>query len=230
MNEAKKSSNIHVVTPDWLWCCAERWEKVDERLFPLTKSSKVTLKPPAHCTSSEIHAQHQLLPPPALLPPMAPGSAFLHRSISTSSDTLPETMNPMLAFSTEELKGMDDEVAGSSDDDNSEDDSEGSSTKEQAGEEGGGGSGGADLRGVIQGRIPQLEDSSDESLDAEEPKGWAKKSKRRKKGYEECNDSNEEDEDNNGAPDDDEDEDDDDEDESDLESMAQQLEKEVMEN
>lgn len=33
---AKKQSNLRIVNPDWLWSCAERWERVDERLFPLT--------------------------------------------------------------------------------------------------------------------------------------------------------------------------------------------------
>jgi RNA polymerase II subunit A-like phosphatase len=32
VNAARRAPrNIFVVTPDWLWCCAERWEKVDER-------------------------------------------------------------------------------------------------------------------------------------------------------------------------------------------------------
>jgi RNA polymerase II subunit A-like phosphatase len=32
VNAARRAArNIFVVTPDWLWCCAERWEKVDER-------------------------------------------------------------------------------------------------------------------------------------------------------------------------------------------------------
>lgn len=35
-NAAKKNPNIKIVNPDWLWSCAERWEHVDERLFPLT--------------------------------------------------------------------------------------------------------------------------------------------------------------------------------------------------
>ncbi|CAL7945862.1 unnamed protein product [Xylocopa violacea] len=35
-NAAKKNPNIKIVNPDWLWTCAERWEHVDERLFPLT--------------------------------------------------------------------------------------------------------------------------------------------------------------------------------------------------
>ena len=41
VNEARrlKSSGIKVVTPNWLWCCAERWEHIDERLFPLEKKT-----------------------------------------------------------------------------------------------------------------------------------------------------------------------------------------------
>ena len=41
VNEARrhKSSAIKIVTPDWLWCCAERWEHIDERLFPLEKKT-----------------------------------------------------------------------------------------------------------------------------------------------------------------------------------------------
>jgi RNA polymerase II subunit A-like phosphatase len=32
VNAARRAGrNIIVVTPDWLWCCAERWEKVEER-------------------------------------------------------------------------------------------------------------------------------------------------------------------------------------------------------
>jgi len=57
VNEARKrAKNIHLVTPDWLWCCAERWERIDERLYPLCKSVPITLKPPAHCSSPEDNA------------------------------------------------------------------------------------------------------------------------------------------------------------------------------
>ena len=34
-NNALKRSKIHIVSPQWLWACAERWQHVDERLFPL---------------------------------------------------------------------------------------------------------------------------------------------------------------------------------------------------
>lgn len=56
--EAKKFEHIHVVTPEWLWTCAERWERVDERLYPLTPDTGVVRrKPPAHCTSPDIALQ-----------------------------------------------------------------------------------------------------------------------------------------------------------------------------
>ncbi len=62
-----------------------------------------------------------------------------------------------------------------------------------------------------------MEDSSEDSLDAEAPKGWSKDSKRQRLDETDALESD----------DDDEQDDDDDED---LESMAQQLEKEVMDN
>ena len=35
--KAKKNPKIEIVTPEWLWTCAERWDHVSERLFRLTK-------------------------------------------------------------------------------------------------------------------------------------------------------------------------------------------------
>lgn len=41
VNEARRAgTGVLVVSPDWLVCCTERWERADERLFPLSKSSK----------------------------------------------------------------------------------------------------------------------------------------------------------------------------------------------
>lgn len=34
---------IHVVIPHWLWSCAERWERVDERVFELNKETEIQL-------------------------------------------------------------------------------------------------------------------------------------------------------------------------------------------
>lgn len=35
VNSSRRQKGVHIVTPQWLWHCAERWEKVDERLYPL---------------------------------------------------------------------------------------------------------------------------------------------------------------------------------------------------
>lgn len=42
VHAAKKYNKIKIVNSDWLWSCAERWELVDERLYPL--SLKVNFK------------------------------------------------------------------------------------------------------------------------------------------------------------------------------------------
>ena len=42
VNQAQQSKGVHIVNPDWLWCCNDRWEIVDERLFPLNEETSVT--------------------------------------------------------------------------------------------------------------------------------------------------------------------------------------------
>ena len=39
VRSALKYKDIKIVNVDWLWSCAERWERVEEVLFPLTKES-----------------------------------------------------------------------------------------------------------------------------------------------------------------------------------------------
>lgn len=39
-NAAKKHGKIKIVNSDWLWTCAERWERVEEDLFQLTSQVK----------------------------------------------------------------------------------------------------------------------------------------------------------------------------------------------
>ena len=91
----KKGRKIHVVTPDWLWGCAERWDRIDELLFPLTPGhNPVTLKPPAHCSSPEI--------------------AFAERcanvDVTKTPPRLAESSNPALKLSADDWKKMDDEI------------------------------------------------------------------------------------------------------------------------
>lgn len=52
VNAARKMPKIHIVSPEWLWTCAERWECVEEKLFPLdSRKASKTRQPPAHCHS-----------------------------------------------------------------------------------------------------------------------------------------------------------------------------------
>lgn len=53
--QVQKNKAIHVVTPDWLWTCAERWERVDEKLFPLSTNRPQRMRHiPAHCSPDRI--------------------------------------------------------------------------------------------------------------------------------------------------------------------------------
>ncbi|KAF4080456.1 hypothetical protein AMELA_G00171580 [Ameiurus melas] len=44
VRQAQVCEQLHIVNPDWLWGCLERWDRVDEQLFPLkeeyTKSQR----------------------------------------------------------------------------------------------------------------------------------------------------------------------------------------------
>ena len=53
VNSAKKFPGVHVVNANWLWCCSERWEAVDERLFPLTEQTSVSYS----CNSPDVTKQ-----------------------------------------------------------------------------------------------------------------------------------------------------------------------------
>lgn len=86
VHQASKNKNISLVTPDWLWTCAERWEHVEEKLFPLsnTKTHK-SRQIPAHCSPDRI----------------------------PESDDI-KFNNPYLIMSETDLKSMEDEVEDTS--------------------------------------------------------------------------------------------------------------------
>jgi RNA polymerase II subunit A C-terminal domain phosphatase len=53
--QAQKNKKIKIVTPGWLWTCAERWEHVDELLYPLSTSKTHKMRQiPAHCSPDRI--------------------------------------------------------------------------------------------------------------------------------------------------------------------------------
>ena len=55
VNVAARMPGVHVVNANWLWCCAERWEAVDERLFVLSTETSVSYS----CNSPDVVKQQR---------------------------------------------------------------------------------------------------------------------------------------------------------------------------
>ncbi|KAM8883419.1 RNA polymerase II subunit A C-terminal domain phosphatase [Synchiropus picturatus] len=49
--------HLHVVNPDWLWSCLERWERVEEQLFPLKEDYSKNIG--NRCNSPAAFLEHQ---------------------------------------------------------------------------------------------------------------------------------------------------------------------------
>ncbi|ENN78084.1 hypothetical protein HUJ04_004515 [Dendroctonus ponderosae] len=97
VNAGRRRKNLKIVTPDWLWCCAERWEQVDERLFPLNAKGSKNRHPPPHCSSPE-HI------------PEYPGSQTPVLRKRSPSGRFMDTINPLMSFSRDDIADMDKEV------------------------------------------------------------------------------------------------------------------------
>jgi RNA polymerase II subunit A-like phosphatase len=95
--QAQKNKKISIVTPDWLWTCAERWEHVEEKLFPLTSGRSHKMRQvPAHCSPERINEEEQTQ----------------------------KFNNPFLQMSDEDIATMEAEVTDSSSDTDSDDERE----------------------------------------------------------------------------------------------------------
>ncbi|XP_076276529.1 RNA polymerase II subunit A C-terminal domain phosphatase Fcp1 isoform X2 [Lasioglossum baleicum] len=94
VNTAKKNGNIKIVNPDWLWTCAERWEHVDERLFPLTIKARASRIPPPHCSSPERIEEEE----------------------RRMEHSFADSINPLMSFTPEEIEIMGKEVEEDMDD------------------------------------------------------------------------------------------------------------------
>lgn len=171
----RKHNNILLVTPDWLWACAERWEHVEERLFPLGRGISARRHPPAHCASPT-----RVPPSYALTPDDSSG-----QQKNTSGDSVLEIINPLMSFSSEDIASMDREVEDIFNESESESDSEGERKVDTDGDD-------RNDENTLGGSPPKIrgdEDSSSSSsgsLTAESPHGWKhheefKREKRRAK-------------------------------------------------
>lgn len=97
VNAGKKRKNLKIVTPDWLWTCAERWEHVNEQIFPLNSKGSKNRHPPPHCSSPEHIINYEVHD--------LPGS----RKRSPSGRFM-DTINPLLSFSVDDIADMDKDV------------------------------------------------------------------------------------------------------------------------
>ncbi|XP_012277661.1 RNA polymerase II subunit A C-terminal domain phosphatase isoform X2 [Orussus abietinus] len=88
VNSAKRNGKIKIVNPDWLWTCAERWERVDERLFPLNTKAPGSRIPPPHCSNPKRADEES----------------------KKRCDSFADSINPLMSFTQEEIANMDKEV------------------------------------------------------------------------------------------------------------------------
>ncbi|CAJ1084210.1 RNA polymerase II subunit A C-terminal domain phosphatase isoform X2 [Xyrichtys novacula] len=77
VRQAQGYKHLHVVNPDWLWSCLERWERVEEQLYPLKEDYSRTPRSnsPAAFSDSLGSMQKPIFQPSAIQhrpPPPAP--------------------------------------------------------------------------------------------------------------------------------------------------------------
>lgn len=109
VNAGRRRKSIKIVTPDWLWACAEWWEHVDEKLFVLSSKGSKNRHPPPHCSSPEHVPNYPLHETPAARK-RSPSGRFM------------DTINPLMSFSSADIADMDKEVDNILDDESDSDD------------------------------------------------------------------------------------------------------------
>lgn len=154
VNQVKKHKDVHIVNPDWLWTCMDRWEWVEERLYPLSEDASYPFT-----DSPEPWKQKKTKAVKG-----APGLTKKNSEKQSANDKEKFTdYNPLYAFSSSDIKKMDEEVDEIFDESESEDSE-------------------LELRRAVLScsakRQRESSSSSEESLTAEYPKGWDPRKKR----------------------------------------------------
>ncbi|GCC23764.1 hypothetical protein chiPu_0002162 [Chiloscyllium punctatum] len=75
VRQAQACKHLHVVNPDWLWSSLERWERVDEKLFPLKEDYIKTQRSNSPASFPEVQGDFQtpLFHPTPIHPKPQPG-------------------------------------------------------------------------------------------------------------------------------------------------------------
>lgn len=191
---AARCKSIRIVNPDWLWMCADRWEWVDEKLCPLndeTSQRFLSRDSPDPVTAGRRAKASGL---DVIRDTGDVNPAYQEAGESGNADVMSED-NPLLAFSKEDICGMDAEVeelleeANNSDDDNdteSESESQNDGNDDAADDKTTTEDDDALRKRVLSNygikRRKEDDSSGDDSLSADFPKGWKPRDSKRFKG------------------------------------------------
>ncbi|XP_039876951.1 RNA polymerase II subunit A C-terminal domain phosphatase isoform X3 [Simochromis diagramma] len=76
VRQAQGCKHLHVVNPDWLWSCLERWERVEEQLYPLKEDYSKTARSnsPALLPDNQGSLQKPIFHPAPIHPRTPPAS------------------------------------------------------------------------------------------------------------------------------------------------------------
>lgn len=108
---AVKTRGVKLVNPGWLLCCSERWERVDERLFPVEGLEKYKQQIRDQGTPRGTPRDTVMENDDLGTGDTGEDAENKTRSESVSSaDILMSTLNPLLSFSPSEVEAMDKEV------------------------------------------------------------------------------------------------------------------------
>ncbi|XP_041868539.1 RNA polymerase II subunit A C-terminal domain phosphatase [Melanotaenia boesemani] len=89
VRQAQGCKHLHVVNPDWLWSCLERWERVEEKLYPLKEDSSRTPRSNSPATFPDSQGSlHKPLFHPAPIHPRPPPATLEVRTYDSVTGKL----------------------------------------------------------------------------------------------------------------------------------------------
>lgn len=186
---AQKAKNVHIVNADWLWCCAERWEKANEKLFPLTKDTSpsrdspvIVQRPKAEKRKSDdddsndgkrikVNDDNQMDSESDVASSSSQGAPVKNGSSSSATSNRESrfsvSFNPLYSFSDDDIACMDKEVEELMDEDEDESDEDAEERDSR-------------MRSVVLSSSSADDDnsSSEDSMTGDLPKGWKVKGHR----------------------------------------------------